>query len=57
LKVVNDYEQAYLKTFRSIKKGEITQMTDFPRPREITATWDSAKFQEMFDQGMRHAMA
>jgi hypothetical protein len=46
---MDDYQQACLKTFISNMKGEAIQKTAFPKPREITVTEDSGKFQEMFD--------
>jgi hypothetical protein len=53
---MDDYQQGCLKTFCSNRKGEAIQKTAFLKPREITVTKDSAKFQEVFDRAMHHAM-
>jgi hypothetical protein len=55
-KALDEYHQACLRSFSSIRKGEVIQKTNFPKPREITVIEDSAKFQEMFNQDMHHAM-
>jgi hypothetical protein len=55
-KAMVDYQQTCLRTFSSYRKGEVIQKIAFPKPREVTITEESAKFQEMFDQAMHHGM-
>jgi hypothetical protein len=55
-KAIEDYKQACLGAFSITKRGEAIQKAALPKPRGITVTEDSAKFQEMFDQAMHNAM-
>jgi hypothetical protein len=54
---VKGFEDECLLTFGMVgREGKVIKKTDFPTPRRITVTEDSAKFQEMFDQAMHHAL-
>ena len=54
---VKGFEDECLLTFGMVsREGKVIKKTDFPTPRRITVTKDSAKFQEMFDQAMHHAL-
>jgi hypothetical protein len=49
-------KQACLGAFIITERGEAIQKAALPKLQEITVIEDLAKFQEMFDQAMHHAM-